>query len=119
LQYRSAKFIATRYSQSAGERNVRTEGGKHLNKDWTTDVSRFFSHLSIDSTDRVIVILKGHLLVEELLREYVNFQFPQPKALLDARLTFQQNLCLAKALIPTANIGQLTNIRFLLQTAQD
>ncbi|WP_331343886.1 hypothetical protein, partial [Cellvibrio sp. UBA7661] len=76
-----------------------------MNKDWTTDVSRFFSHLSIDSTDRVIVILKGHLLVEELLREYVNFQFPQPKALLDARLTFQQNLCLAKALIPTANIG--------------
>ena len=61
------------------------------------DLSRFISHLPLDSTDRVTVLLKGHLLVEELLKEYVNSKFQKPEMLKDARLTFHQVLCIARA----------------------
>ena len=60
-------------------------------------LERFVSHLPLGTTDQTLVILKGHLLVEELLREYVHGQFSLPEHLSDARLTFQQCLCLAKA----------------------
>jgi len=61
------------------------------------DLNRFISHLPLDSTDNVTVVLKGHLLVEELLREYVSLQFQKPEMLKDARLTFHQILCIARA----------------------
>lgn len=61
------------------------------------DLNRFISHLPLDSTDNVTVVLRGHLLVEELLREYVSLQFQKPEMLKDARLTFHQILCIARA----------------------
>jgi hypothetical protein len=61
------------------------------------DLNRFISHLPLDSTDNVTVVLKGHLLVEELLKEYVSLQFKKPEMLKDARLTFHQILCIARA----------------------
>jgi len=60
------------------------------------DLNRFISHLPLDSTDNVTVVLKGHLLVEELLKEYVILQFQKPEMLKDARLTFHQILCIAR-----------------------
>jgi hypothetical protein len=60
-------------------------------------LKRFVAHLPLESTDRILVVLKGHLLVEELLREYVSKQFHNPSELVDARLTFYQCLCLARA----------------------
>jgi hypothetical protein len=60
-------------------------------------LQRFISHLPLNTTDRVLVVLKGHLLVEELLREYVEMHVRDPGPLLDARLTFHQCLCLARA----------------------
>lgn len=61
------------------------------------DFERFMSHLPLDSTDRVLVVLKGHLLVEEILREYVSAHVKHPKRLNDARFSFHHCLCLARA----------------------
>ena len=59
-------------------------------------LERFIKHLPLNGTDRVVVVLKGHLLVEELLREYVNNHFENAEILKDARLTFHQYLCLSR-----------------------
>jgi hypothetical protein len=64
----------------------------------TSDVlQRFLEHLPLATTDRVLVVLKGHLLVEELLRQFINVHMPSPQRLVDARLTFHQCLCMARA----------------------
>lgn len=60
-------------------------------------LQRFSEHLPLNSTDRTLVVLKGHLLVEEMLRQYVDQKFDKPEELAAARLTFQQCLCLARA----------------------
>jgi len=62
-----------------------------------TTLQRFVTHLPLSTTDRVLVILKGHLLVEEMLREYIKLQVHRADKLQDARLTFHQCLCLARA----------------------
>lgn len=63
----------------------------------SADLNRFVTHLPLDSSDRVLVVLKGHLLVEELLREYIDAHVIRADKLQDARLTFHQCLCLARA----------------------
>ena len=68
-------------------------------QDPTTSVlERFVAHLPLKTTDRTLVVLKGHLLIEEMLRDFVSKHFQDPQQLADARLTFHQCLCLAKAI---------------------
>lgn len=61
-------------------------------------LQRFVTHLPLQTTDRTLVVLKGHLLIEEMLREFVSKHFHDPQQLTDARLTFHQCLCLARAI---------------------
>jgi hypothetical protein len=61
-------------------------------------LNRFVAHLPLQTTDRTLVVLKGHLLIEEMLREFVSTHFPNPHQLDGARLTFHQYLCLAKSI---------------------
>lgn len=62
-------------------------------------------HLS-DDLDELTLILKSHLLIEELLRDFCEHSVGQPKYLRDARLTFKQILCLARS-IYTLNVPRL------------
>ncbi|WP_158684635.1 hypothetical protein [Pseudoalteromonas sp. T1lg48] len=62
------------------------------------DLNRFIAHLPLDSTDKVTVVLKGHLLVEELLTEFVGLNFSRPNKLKDARFSFHHLLCIARAI---------------------
>ena len=62
------------------------------------DIWRFQRYLPNDR-DPALVILKCHLLIEELLRGLVDRCVKEPSALNDARLSFNQYRCLAKALI--------------------
>ncbi len=59
-----------------------------------------FKRLIPKSQDCTVILLKGHLLIEEQLRALVEALVEDPRALADARLTFQQWLCLGKAHIP-------------------
>jgi hypothetical protein len=47
--------------------------------------------------DRVLVVLKAHLLIEEQVRQIVDERITNPKALADARLDCHQCICLAQA----------------------
>jgi len=48
--------------------------------------------------DEHLYILRGHLLIEELLRELINLKMRKSDALIEARLTFNQILCIVKAI---------------------
>jgi hypothetical protein len=58
---------------------------------------RYYRHLP-SAEDMSLLLLKGHLLVEELLRQLVDNALVRPAALKDARLETYQFICLAEAL---------------------
>ena len=47
--------------------------------------------------DSVLVVLKGHLLIEEQLRQIVDEHVKKPRALVKARFSCSQVICLAEA----------------------
>ena len=59
--------------------------------------SRYYKHLP-SADDMTLLLLKGHLLVEELLRQLLDTALANPAALRDARLETHQCVCLAEAL---------------------
>jgi hypothetical protein len=56
------------------------------------------AHLPM-AKDPTTVILRGHLLVEELLDEIISVNLKEPTAVKDARLTFYQKMRLAQGFI--------------------
>jgi hypothetical protein len=63
------------------------------------DISRFQEHLGLKpGADIQMLLLKAHLLIEELLQSMIESLVRCPDELSDARFTFQHSLCLAKAL---------------------
>lgn len=66
--------------------------------DTDRDFAKFKEHMPWEASDDVLIVLKGHLLVEELMREYCANRIPNPSHLDAARLTFIQILCLSQAL---------------------
>lgn len=60
----------------------------------------YIGHFAIGMTkieDEHLHILRGHLLIEERLRVLIELKFKKPDALIEARLTFNQIICIAKA----------------------
>jgi hypothetical protein len=55
-------------------------------------------HLPI-AKDPTVVILRGHLLIEELLNDIISFHLKDPSAIKDARLTFFQKMRLAQGIL--------------------
>ena len=65
------------------------------------DIDRFQELLGLrPGADVQMVLLKGHLLIEEQLQSYVDQVVPNKEALQEARLSFHQRLALAQALHP-------------------
>lgn len=58
---------------------------------------RFLTHLP-RSDDLTLIVLKGHLLIEEEINGILRMRLAEPKALFDARLSFSQRLAVLKAL---------------------
>ena len=58
----------------------------------------FFRHMPDDDSDITLVVLKGHLLIEQKIREFIAERMLTPEALIDAHLTSHQAICLADAL---------------------
>lgn len=61
------------------------------------EIQRFAAHLS-PKGDATLSILKGHLLLEEYVRELIDRKMKNPEALRESRLEFDQCLSLARAL---------------------
>jgi hypothetical protein len=67
-------------------------------KQFFADVARYSKHMP-QTTDSTLLVLKGHLLLEELLNKLITQYLVKPAALKDARLETHQKLCLAEALL--------------------
>jgi len=62
-----------------------------------------FVRLMPQSTDPVLLILKGHLLVEEHIQAVLNDLLARPELLEEARLTFYQRMRLVQSLLGEGN----------------
>lgn len=62
------------------------------------DFLRFWKHISWKSGDETLIVLKGHLLLEDLMREYCASRMESEKYLDEARLSFSQIAHLTRAL---------------------
>lgn len=78
---------------------------------------KFLSEMT-NVKDEHLKILRGHLLIEEKLRELINSKVTKPEAFSDARFSFNQLLCIAEAFYWQKNsdwlwetIRKLNNIR--------
>ena len=58
---------------------------------------RRFANLLPRGQDLTLVILKGHLLIEEQVRQIINERVKTPESLRDANLDSHQAICLAEA----------------------
>ena len=68
-----------------------------LSEDYIRIHSRMHNHLPYEE-DNLTTILKGHLLIEEIISELVQRVGTNEKAIKDARLSFHQYACVAKAI---------------------
>ena len=71
--------------------------------DVDSDLARHHQHYP-SGGEITLQVLKGHLLVEEILREILHLQLAHPDALLErgARLSFQQVASLVEAITPVS-----------------
>ncbi|NQD94080.1 hypothetical protein HP532_15635 [Pseudomonas sp. CrR25] len=60
-------------------------------------INRVFKHVPPDSKDSTIIVLKGHLLSEELMNDLINKILPHPEHIKNCRFNYSQTLSLAKA----------------------
>lgn len=58
----------------------------------------FTEHMPEDDADLALVVLKGHLLIEQRVRAFVEARLLKPEALGQARLSSHQLICLAESL---------------------
>jgi len=62
------------------------------------DFLKFWNHISLKAGDETLIVLKGHLLLEDLMSEYCASRVENEKDLEEAKLTFTQLVHLVKAL---------------------
>jgi hypothetical protein len=75
-----------------------------LQSDICQAFERFKEHMP-GGGDMTLVILKGHLLIEEQVALLIENRIPKPEALRRAKLTSEQQLCLAEALVDETTLG--------------
>jgi hypothetical protein len=68
---------------------------------------RFRRHFPRRSNDFTLVVLKGHLLLEESVNRLLAALLHKPEAIEDANLRFYQKLCLIRALTPLGSDPRL------------
>ena len=75
-------------------------------------IDRFKRHFP-KGRDVTLIILKGHLLVEEQLNALLATAFAKPEALAKARLSFPQRICLLSAAYPHISSHELLALEHL------
>src|SRR5688572_17947526 len=80
VSYRMARDTS---HSAVGEENMGKE-------ELMAEVDARFRRLMPKTTDLTLLVLKGHLLIEEELQAFLEMSVKEPKALDDARLTFIQ-----------------------------
>ncbi len=60
---------------------------------------KFFENISLETKSETLILLKGHLLLEDLMREYCASKVIKDKYLMEARLGFMHVLGLTRAFV--------------------
>lgn len=68
-------------------------------------LEKFEQHLPTENAD--LIILKGHLLIEQLLDKYLYINLEQPNKLNNAKFTFSQKVALVSAMHHDTNCDWL------------
>lgn len=68
-----------------------------LDKKSQKDFEKLIKHLPLNTKSKTLLILKGHLIIEDLLRQYLDSKLQSPKELNKCRLSFRQLLYLVKS----------------------
>jgi hypothetical protein len=68
--------------------------------DLKRDIELLAKHLPLKSEDRTLIVLKGHLLVENLLTEFIVSKVPDPSHLEAGQFRFPQRVALAQMFAP-------------------
>jgi hypothetical protein len=93
--------LLTSGNLSKAERDDAEAFIRDMSEHSATDIAAydfFLAHMPADDADISLIILKGHLLVEQRVREFVGNRLLTPQALSAARLTSHQWICLAEAM---------------------
>lgn len=69
-------------------------------EDMQRDIELLAKHLPIATNDNTLLVLKGHLLVELLLTEFIESRFPKSVHIEEEQFRFPQRVALARALGP-------------------
>lgn len=71
----------------------------------------FLHHMPDGESDLTLIVLKGHLLIEQRIREFIRERLLNPAALDQIRLTSHQAICLAEALtLPNSDPAVLWSV---------
>jgi hypothetical protein len=79
--------------------------------------ARFRRHLP--RSNRTLIILKGHLLMEELINEFLGEVLPNPDAVDLAKLNFATRLHLLEALLPKGSFSDIFDAAEKLNTLRN
>lgn len=69
------------------------------------DFARLLEHLPDYHEPVILILLKGHLLIEELLRTYIETTVPNPGAIRHGDFSFARCLKLCRALTPADRVS--------------
>jgi hypothetical protein len=61
-------------------------------------LDRVIEHLPKDIDDPILVVLKGHLLSEEIMHSLMKKKLPHPEYIVSARMTYSQTVSLCQAI---------------------
>lgn len=71
---------------------------EQMPKEERESMNYFLQHMPYGESDLTLIVLKGHLLIEQKIREFIRERMLTPTALDMARLNAHQAICLAEAL---------------------
>lgn len=84
-----------------------------------TEFRKKYIEMVPESSDLTIIVLKGHLVIEELLCNVLRSHCENHDALLEARLTFYQKACVAKSLMSSVGTVYFPSIFFINRLRND
>jgi len=79
----------------------------------------FLTHLPVTSSDKTLMALKGHLLVEQALRTYISKRVPHPGRLKDKQMSFANLIDFASSLEDDKNLEWIWQALKLLNTVRN
>lgn len=71
---------------------------EQMPKEEKESMDYFLHHMPYQESDLTLNVLKGHLLIEQRIREFIQERLLNPAALNQIRLTSHEAICLAEAL---------------------